>query len=260
MNRKTLEEYKSHLESFLKDYNSFTSSSYYSTEELTRLQRATPLVSQIVSAVHGGGSMTIGKTTITFLNALGYSLTSTLPKEHENFVEGHIKLTLNQAIGNIVNGTIPTKEIKPVLPLMDQDLRKRCIDLLNAPGSFDRVIREATVILEDRLRNMVPREQLSTLIPLYADQTLERLINSLLSPEKPVLSVSPDKPDRVAFHRMMLGICAYLRNPFHHTLDNKTEWSLAWSVVGLVDSLLYDLSKSQVLEISETDIKRKGTR
>ncbi|MBO0783437.1 MAG: hypothetical protein J2P37_31890, partial [Ktedonobacteraceae bacterium] len=45
------------------------------------------------------------------------------------------------------------QEIQSVLTLVaDPDLRQRCEDLLSADKHYDRVIREACVILEDRVR------------------------------------------------------------------------------------------------------------
>lgn len=259
MNKMTLEGYKSHLESFLKDYGEFKSSGYYSkTEQLrTRLQRAIPLVSQIVDAVHGGHSLNIESKTITFRQALAYSLTGNIPDEHQKFLESNIELTLNEAIGNIVNGTIPTREIQPVLPIMNEDLRKRCMDLLNAPGSFDRVIREATVVLEHRLRAKISHERLSEVIPSSAEQIGESLANKLLSPSNPVIVVSEDKLERVAFLKMIQGVFAYLRNSSHHSLDDKTKWSLAWSVVGLIDSLLIELDHSYVSGEKNSDSHKR---
>jgi hypothetical protein len=43
---------------------------------------------------------------------------------------------------------------------------------------------------------------------------------------------------------MMIGIISYLRNPSHHSLNDDIDWAFAWSLVGLVDSLLYELDNS----------------
>lgn len=53
---------------------------------------------------------------------------------------------------------------------------------------------------------------------------------------------------------MVVGIIAYLRNPSHHSLNDETDWSLAWSVVGIVDSLLSELDNSY---ISQEKLKTK---
>jgi hypothetical protein len=36
--------------------------------------------------------------------------------------------------------------------IQDETLRARCSDLLSAPGNFDRVVNQATLVLEDRIR------------------------------------------------------------------------------------------------------------
>src|SRR5256885_7463688 len=38
--------------------------------------------------------------------------------------------------------------------LRDEDLKKYCADLLKAKGGFDRVFREATTVLDDRLKRL----------------------------------------------------------------------------------------------------------
>ena len=119
-------------------------------------------------------------------------------------------------------------------------------DLLMAPGSYDRVIREATVVLEHRMRNKVPHEVLARLIPNSADQTGENLVNRLFSPDEPQLVFSSDRSRRIAFHRMLLGIVSYLRNPYHHEIDPSTDWSWAWSAVGLIDRVLADVEGCSV--------------
>lgn len=153
---------------------------------------------------------------------------------------------LNQALGNIESGLWPPKEPKPILIIHDDELRNRCADLLRAPGSFDRVIREATTILENRIRSKPSHETLSRLIPNSTDQTGENLVYKLLKPENPVLVISSDKGRRVAFYKILIGAFSYLRNPYHHQIDPATEWSWAWSTVGFIDRLLSDVDSCSV--------------
>ncbi len=148
---------------------------------------------------------------------------------------------MNKAIGTIEAGLWPPKELAPVLVIKDDELRSRCSDLLKAPGNYDRVIREATTVLENRLRNKPPHELLARLIPNAADQIGDNLVNNLLSPNNPVLVISSEKQKQLAFYRIMLGVVSYLRNPYHHSIDPYTEWSWAWSTVGFIDRLLSDI-------------------
>jgi len=160
--------------------------------------------------------------------------------------EAMVTSTLNRAIGALEAGLWPPTEPAPVLVIKDDELRQRCSDLLSAPGNYDRVIREATTILESRMRNKCPYDVLSSLIPQSADQSGENLVNKLFSPDDPVLSISSDRYKRIAFHRIMLGVISYLRNPYHHSLDPNTEWSWAWSIVGFIDRLVCDIESCVV--------------
>ena len=98
------------------------------------------------------------------------------------------------------------------------------------------------------MRNKCPHETLSRLIPQSADQAGEHLVNKLFAPDDPVLSISSEKHNRIAFHKILLGTVSYLRNPYHHRLDPNTEWSWAWSTVGFVDRLLADIESCVVVQ------------
>jgi hypothetical protein len=263
MDNADLKKYRKILEEFLEDYSQFVDSrrTYIRRDTKTKLQRNINLVSDIVNNVHGGFSFKlVFSTPKSFHQALVISLSNTLSYEDYSQIDPIIICTLNEAIGNIVNGTIPAKEIAPILPILDEDLRKRCMDLLNAPGSFDRVIREATVVLEDRLRGKIPHEKLSEIIPNSVEQIGDALAGKLLSPSNPVIVVSKEKREREAFLKMVQGIFAYFRNSSHHALDDKTRWSLAWSVVGLVDSILIELNDSYVSTDSLADSTEKDIK
>jgi len=242
-------QYKVNLEKYLNDFEIFINRDHYLTEVVMpakkRLQRDTILIANIVNQVHGGGGMTINNTKINFRQAIDYTLTGTISEGHEKFAKSHILLTLNQAIGNIVNGTIPSKIIEPILPIKDEELKNRCLELLSKPGHFDTAVREATLVLEARLKNSVPNETLAVLIPSTVNINFENLVNNLLAPSNPVLVISSDPKERVAFHKIMLGVGAYLRNPFHHNIDDQMEWSWAWSIVGFIDHLLFELGKCE---------------
>ena len=257
-----LENYKQTLATFLEDYISCTRSfgrfSAGRAELRRALQRKTTLVNRIIDQVHGGVGYTMGNKTISFHETLGFTL---MKGASENQFWGDAKeyviRIINEAIGSIENNTILSEGIEPVLPIKNETLRRRCLDLLEAPGNFDRVINQATQVLEARLRDSVSYEKLCEVIPEAKEHIGEPLANKLLSPNKPVIVISDKQTERVAFHKMVVGIIAYLRNPSHHFLDDKTEWSLAWSVVGVIDSILSELENSYIAE----DIKdNKGQR
>ena len=158
-----------------------------------------------------------------------------------------VATVLNQAIGALRAGLWPAADPRPVLVIRDDMLRDRCSDLLAAPENYDRVLREATTILEDRMRGAVEHERLIVLLPSAADQSGDRLVNTLFNPTNPVLSISDDRARRVAFRNMLAATIGYLRNTSHHAIDDQTAWSWAWSVVGLVDQLLADIAGCAVM-------------
>jgi len=253
-NNRKLDQCKSVLEAFLDEYREYIASyhdygGYRRSDLRTKLQRQSRLVLLIVDDVHGGCSLRLDESNIVnFGQALSYVLTGSVTFKTRGFLEANVESVLNQAIGNIDNGTIPSKRLEPILPIKDHTLRQRCSDLLDAPGSFDRVINQATQVLEDRLRTKLPFEKLCDIIPEAKNQVGENLAHRLLAPPNPAIIVS-DKPDeRSAFHKMVVGMISYLRNPSHHSLNEDTEWALAWSVVGIVDSLLSELDNSYISE------------
>ena len=160
-----------------------------------------------------------------------------------NFADFNTTVTaaIEKTIGTLDAGLWPPKTPAPVLVIHEEELRKRCSDLLGAPGNFDRVVREATTVLEDRIRHRPPFQVLAKVIPHSGEQTGQNLINKLFNPDIPVLSRSSDKLGRIAFRNILVGVVSYLRNPYHHRLDDATEWSWAWSTVGLIDRLLSDV-------------------
>lgn len=72
-----------------------------------------------------------------------------------------VTAALEKAIGTLEAGLWPPKTPAPVLVIHDAELRQRCADLLGAPGNYDRVVREATTVLEDRIRRRPPFEVLA---------------------------------------------------------------------------------------------------
>jgi len=219
----------------------------------TQLQKQERLVTKLIVDILGDSVIVYGsfiRYQIFTRDMLTVALIGGNNEDPINFSEFDSMVTskLNTAIGTIEAGLWPPKEPKPILIIKDDDLRNRCSDLLSASGNYDRVIREATIVLEDRIRGKCPHDRLTMLIPQSADQTGSKLVNTLFSPKRPVLVISADLKIRIGFHQMLLGVFSHLRNPYHHLLDPATEWSWAWSTVGLVDRLLSDVDTCQVPE------------
>jgi len=220
----------------------------------TQLQQKEPRVTRYLLDILGNLTFTLG----SFGQRANVSVSGLLPsallggnnelKHNFRDYEAPVTAAVNKAIGAIDAGIWPPEEPAPVLVIHDDELKKRCSDLLASPDNYDRVIREATTVLEDRIRNKCPHATLCRLIPHSADQNGENLTNKLFAPNGPVLSISEDKKTRVAFQKILLGVFSYLRNPYHHRLATNTEWSWAWSTVGFIDRLISEIESCVVIE------------
>jgi hypothetical protein len=253
-------EIKALLEAFLDLFNKYSAEIFGNRERKKldemrkQLQRMEPRVTSYLLQINGDGAIVLGsfgvRQQIAHRDLLITALLGGNNELKHNFADYNDCVTsfLNRALGRIDTGLWPSKEPSPILIINDQVLKDRCLDLLQSPGKFDRVVREATLILEDRLRTRVSHDRLTALIPESAKQTAENLVNSLLSPNTTVLSVSTDQKERAAFHRIMLGVFAYLRNPFHHQINDTIDWSWSWSIIGFIDHLLNEIEKCEELK------------
>ena len=252
------EQVKGALKCFLQVFKKYAKQVYGAhrqdrLDELrTQLQQKEPEVTRYVLDILGDSTFAFGsfgyRSMLSRRDLLSTALlggNNELPHNFRDYEAG-VTSTLNKAVGTLEAGLWPSEELTPTLIIEDNELRQRCSDLLSAPGNYDRVIREATTVLEDRIRNKCPHDALSRLIPQSADQSGENLVNKIFAPDNPVLSISSDRNKRIAFHRIMVGIISYLRNPYHHRLDPSVEWSWAWSTVGFIDRLLCDIESCVV--------------
>ena len=118
--------------------------------------------------------------------------------------------------------------------LDDDELRDRCLDLLRSKGKYDRVFREATTVLENRLR------QLSSLSKSEADT--EALVAKALHPDHAILRVSRHGDEQLGFFHLVKGVFLSFRNPYHHQLTDTLSRMDALKFCGLVDTILMALS------------------
>jgi hypothetical protein len=117
--------------------------------------------------------------------------------------------------------------------LEDNELRSRCSDLLRAKGNFDRVFREATTVLDDRLKK---------LSGIRANPS--ELAARVLHPRSAILRVSQDQDEQEGFFLIVKGLFQTFRNPVHHELSDKFTVQDALRFCGFVDSLLAVLAKA----------------
>lgn len=221
-----VERIKNTLTQFAKSFDIYTDwvlsgeTSVAVTTLRVDLQRETPKIGALLSNILGDRLTSVwgNKYTITELLSgatRGDDYNSQAFTQYKNGVA----ILLNQAIGSIEEGLWPTRDVNPVLIINDGQLKERCHDLLQAPGKYDRVIREVTTILENRIKEKVPCDIMAQKITYTKDQTGENLVNTFFAPKKPILIVSNDEHERVAFQKILLGVFSYFRNPHHHRIQ-----------------------------------------
>lgn len=123
--------------------------------------------------------------------------------------------------------------------IQDGELRDRCADLIKRPRNHDRVFREATTILEHRIR---------TLSGITRKMNPQDLISKAVSPNpvRAILVVSNDVSEQEGFFKICSGIEAAFRNRTHHEISNKLTRHDATKFCGFIDSLLLILANAKV--------------
>lgn len=137
------------------------------------------------------------------------------------------------------------KASRPVSPLRaaidyllsDEELKRRCADLLTARGSFDRVFREATTVLDDRLKKLAQ---------IKGKINPAELVAKVLHPRTPILVVSDYTDEQQGFYSICSGLMAAFRNPTHHALNDKLTREDALRFCGFIDALLTILKQARV--------------
>jgi uncharacterized protein (TIGR02391 family) len=113
--------------------------------------------------------------------------------------------------------------------IADDELRRRCKDLLAAEEHHDRVVREACVILEDRVRKAIE-----------ADKSLvgTSLMEQTFGPNRGLLRLSDDDKEQRGAMELYRGVMAFFRNAAGHNLINTYSQEDALRFVVFVDLLL----------------------
>lgn len=127
--------------------------------------------------------------------------------------------------------------------IQDQELRDRCEDILLASSKFDRPINQATLVLEDRIRN----KALPTNKKLVGEPLVNFSFNEDLS--KTVLQVaSNDADDQRGFTQILRGLVPTFRNKTHHHVIKTFSREEAMRVCGFIDVLLRVVDNSVKLK------------
>lgn len=135
--------------------------------------------------------------------------------------------------------------------IVDETLRKRLIRLGDPP--LDTIIREAGVILEDRLR---------TVSKLDTSHVGVKLVDTAFTPEQAVLLFSLHAGEQEGVKMLYRGAMQFIRNPPMHKLIEYPE-KTAHLLVRLIDSLLMLLSEGTSRSTGEAkveDVRRMLTR
>lgn len=116
--------------------------------------------------------------------------------------------------------------------IKDDELKNRCSDLLSAPGHFDRVINQATLVLEDRIRKKSGIDTALTGVPLV-NATLNADMN------RTTLRISDSAEEHEGVCHICRGMMLAFRNPTHHHVIEKFTREDALKVCAFVDNLLH---------------------
>lgn len=122
----------------------------------------------------------------------------------------------------------------------DTELQKRCGDiLLEASGAFDRVINQATQILEDRIKKKSGLDNTALIgIPLVS-----KAIHS--KADHTILKFSDNADIQEQYAALFKGIIGVYRNPTHHGLDYECSREDALKFCAYIDLLLKEVEKSE---------------
>lgn len=123
--------------------------------------------------------------------------------------------------------------------LEDEELRARCADILSARNNFDRVVNQATMILEDRVRRKA-KDSTS----LTGTQLVNTYVKAKLDESKIIFSGDPDEQD--GFSNVLRGMMLAFRNTTHHSPSDTWSREDALKVCAFVDYLLKRLEAARV--------------
>jgi len=155
----------------------------------------------------------------------------------------HVLEKVNELIGYLEHGMCLTEQVVGVGILYntieDSELRDRCSDILSARGNFDRVINQATLVLEDRIRHKAGSDRTTVGV---------KLVSEALGgdPSTARLAISPHSDEQEGITHILRGIMIGFRNPTHHQLGSRISREEALKVCCFIDFLLGILDTASV--------------
>ena len=165
----------------------------------TDLQRRGAAATQWLMLILGNLNLTITGNAVPLHALLSTCLTLERPPMVFEYatpqIEQYARMAesqINVAIGKIDANLWPTRSVQLELEITNDSLKEHCLPLLRQGSPGDTVIRESTVVLETLIRDKVGHELMSRMMPRSGDQIGERLVNKLLDPANPVISIDHD--------------------------------------------------------------------
>jgi hypothetical protein len=128
------------------------------------------------------------------------------------------------------------------MPIIDEQLRSRCLTTLRTieaekdDDKLDTVVREMSVILEDRVRTVANISE--KLIGVD-------LMSSAFAGNSPKLIFSTDPDIQNAAHLLFRGYVGFFRNEVMHKLVTTFSRERVFQLLGYIDYLLFLLSRAQ---------------
>ena len=123
--------------------------------------------------------------------------------------------------------------------ITDPELKSRCGGLLKARRHYDTALREATTVLETRIKNLSATKK-----KMNPADLVGKAVNP--DPDKAILVASDDRAEQEGFHSVCKGLMLTFRNPAHHNLDDKLSQLDALRLCAFIDVLLAILGKADV--------------
>ncbi|MCD1633723.1 TIGR02391 family protein [Martelella mediterranea] len=123
--------------------------------------------------------------------------------------------------------------------ISDQELKSRCSDLLSATDHFDRVINQATQVLEERIRLKVPA---------LATEIGTGLVNKAIKSD-PTLSpikFSNSASEQEGYAAILRGLVGAFRNPSHHRFLTEVSREQALQICAFIDNMLSALDQAEI--------------
>jgi Protein of unknown function (Hypoth_ymh) len=123
--------------------------------------------------------------------------------------------------------------------IRDEALRSRCSDLLSASGHFDRVINQATQVLEERIRTKIPEfaSDIGTVL-------VGKAMNGELAKTRIRFSDNPSEQD--GYVSIFRGLIGAFRNPSHHRFLENVTREQALQICAFIDNMLAALETAEI--------------